>query len=669
MSVNNPMAVTRSIFDAELEKYATLGKKAVYTLNRFNFDVAHSFLIPRAVAYSAGLINYFFRGKIDFVADTNNAGAYLIKNLGPEAMSGDFTLYYDAVDGKRYPVAGDTPTKTWAGRTIAKNGQLGNLSFVVPANPAPKNSGEYMLVFDGDMGEEKAIPGATVGAIAAKQVSTYAGALYLASLDSAGRLLTLKVDQSGTKVLTGFDANGVFQSPDEDDPLYYLFSWSFNQTIPYIKRTKQVGFAKDKGNESYKRLALAVYSRNPWDRHFSFLLDQSNKLRFHGQIIKWVAKSADPLIGDFEFQPRVTSTENWLDYVRRYRDENGFPQVSAGSLRLPDLPVGFNTNYSGLALEGVAVISPDGLSVNGFKGNTQENGVLFNDVFELKIQLAATPTLALVRTEHQSATWTPNPNNTPEPISNTINTGTPPDIYRVSHSEYLYEDTTSSIGLPVYVGYMDGELVSWRANFLYKRTRNWVMDGTYSEVHSNKSGCIPTDTVTYDETQAWRDISGSEGKDEYKLLDGLAIRTSRYFPGYANQAPHFNNNFTYAFQSHRVDQVVCSGGINGGSVVTPGVPIVTESFVSNVENSSGNDLVLSLNGKLQGSVFYSNESGPIFRGQAIPGGEYVADASPLGEVFFARSDLSLIIHEPKPGGMPVLSLPSHVRKLIGALWF
>jgi hypothetical protein len=37
----------------------------VFALNRFTFDAAHKFLIPRAVGYSAGLINYFFRGQLE----------------------------------------------------------------------------------------------------------------------------------------------------------------------------------------------------------------------------------------------------------------------------------------------------------------------------------------------------------------------------------------------------------------------------------------------------------------------------------------------------------------------------------------------------------------------------------------------------------------------------
>ena len=59
---DNPRAASYSLFDQDLEKR---GEGPIFALNRFNFDAAHEFLIPRAVAYSAGLINYFFRGKME----------------------------------------------------------------------------------------------------------------------------------------------------------------------------------------------------------------------------------------------------------------------------------------------------------------------------------------------------------------------------------------------------------------------------------------------------------------------------------------------------------------------------------------------------------------------------------------------------------------------------
>ena len=71
----NPRASSFSIFNADLDNYLVcedhaLNEKEVcregkYSLNRFTFDAAHQFLIPRAVAYSAGLLDYFFRGKLE----------------------------------------------------------------------------------------------------------------------------------------------------------------------------------------------------------------------------------------------------------------------------------------------------------------------------------------------------------------------------------------------------------------------------------------------------------------------------------------------------------------------------------------------------------------------------------------------------------------------------
>jgi len=65
-------------------------------------------LIPRAIGYSAGLLDYFFRGKIRLIPDSSNSNPYLnsyvIRNKSTEDMSGTFEIYYDAIDGKRKQV-------------------------------------------------------------------------------------------------------------------------------------------------------------------------------------------------------------------------------------------------------------------------------------------------------------------------------------------------------------------------------------------------------------------------------------------------------------------------------------------------------------------------------------------------------------------------------------
>ena len=57
----NARASTLSIFDQDL---APKGKR-LFALNRFNFNAAYPHLIPKAVGYSAGLIDYFFRGRLE----------------------------------------------------------------------------------------------------------------------------------------------------------------------------------------------------------------------------------------------------------------------------------------------------------------------------------------------------------------------------------------------------------------------------------------------------------------------------------------------------------------------------------------------------------------------------------------------------------------------------
>lgn len=39
--------------------------ESLRNLQGFDIDAAHKFLIPRAVAYSTGLLDYFFRGKLE----------------------------------------------------------------------------------------------------------------------------------------------------------------------------------------------------------------------------------------------------------------------------------------------------------------------------------------------------------------------------------------------------------------------------------------------------------------------------------------------------------------------------------------------------------------------------------------------------------------------------
>jgi hypothetical protein len=104
-------------------------------------------LVPRAVAYSAALLDYFFRGRL---APFGDELAFGFENPTDEAMEGTFTLYYDDAGDVRHPV----PGATWA-RALPPSGIVDGLTFSAPSSPLPKEAGQYVLVFRGALGSEQ----------------------------------------------------------------------------------------------------------------------------------------------------------------------------------------------------------------------------------------------------------------------------------------------------------------------------------------------------------------------------------------------------------------------------------------------------------------------------------------------------------------------------------
>lgn len=147
------------------DQFLTPTKPPAYTLNRYNYDAMADLLIPRSVAYSAGLINYFFRGKMNVEKDPAYNGKFIIRNLGQEAMAGAFELYYDGVDDKRYLLSTSSLSAAAGGATSGIA-----LPPIPDTLPDAKITGNYMLVFHGDMGEELA-SGQAIGAVIGKVVT------------------------------------------------------------------------------------------------------------------------------------------------------------------------------------------------------------------------------------------------------------------------------------------------------------------------------------------------------------------------------------------------------------------------------------------------------------------------------------------------------------------
>ena len=166
-SETNSRASSYSIFDQDLEVY---GSQKLFTLNALNFRMDWKYLLPRAISYSSGLINYFFRGRLDIQPDPDNPGGYLVTNKSRYPMSdGTLELFYDATDGNRYPVSG----ASWSNVSIAPTDQdAANqypIQFDAPVNPVPANPGRYMLVFKGKIGAEDGV----TGKLSAKPIYLY----------------------------------------------------------------------------------------------------------------------------------------------------------------------------------------------------------------------------------------------------------------------------------------------------------------------------------------------------------------------------------------------------------------------------------------------------------------------------------------------------------------
>lgn len=116
------------------------------------FSEYASKLIPRAVGYSAGLLNYFFRGDIDIFEDTETDAGYVIENNSDEDMSGTFELWYDNKNGERLKVF----NASWAlsiNKKSSGNNKSTNIVFNSPTDIKEKN--KYILVFRGKMGSEE----------------------------------------------------------------------------------------------------------------------------------------------------------------------------------------------------------------------------------------------------------------------------------------------------------------------------------------------------------------------------------------------------------------------------------------------------------------------------------------------------------------------------------
>lgn len=192
-----------------------------------------SLLIPRAVGYSAGLLNYFFRGDIDIVPDDATGSGYVIVNNSDEDMNGTFELWYDNTNDERVKVSG----ANWAlalGKKSSGNNKSANITFAAPANA--KEPDKYTLVFKGKFGGEQ-------DAVVGKEISLIPLLIFLhngqntlfMAFDKDLRLtpyspFTLTLGNAG---LSGIETSpATIQSNKTFTEHYYMPSTTQNKKIP-----------------------------------------------------------------------------------------------------------------------------------------------------------------------------------------------------------------------------------------------------------------------------------------------------------------------------------------------------------------------------------------------------------------------------------------------------
>jgi hypothetical protein len=331
-SSTNTFAASKSLLDNELKKK---GKSPQYSVNRFTYDAAADYLIPRAVGYAAGLLNYFFRGDINIRRDPT--GVLVIENNGPEPMSGEFKLYFDDANGNRSAVQDangqDVSWKTdkfvGPGLPLSPGASMNVSDFVSPAT----NPKTFMLVFRGDMGTEKEASGTP--AIVARSIGLAPGnnALFIRALLSNGQQATLRTDSNGTAIVQA----------NEFDPFYSV------ATPPYggfdhswgLKQYKKTGLT----NRQYQTISVAAGFTNTrtsvYDRSYSF--PEGGGFTLLPGHVSWIAKSADPVIGSFVFSTDLgndyapAATQSAIAYQRTYV-VNGVQLTSSGLLPFPVTP-------------------------------------------------------------------------------------------------------------------------------------------------------------------------------------------------------------------------------------------------------------------------------------------------------------------------------------------
>jgi len=154
-SIEIPLAATSLISDlaAEAPNFTP-----IYIENSLVYEGRYKVLLPRAVAFSTGLIDHFFRGRLD-ITQGGTAGTWDITNSGSQDMDGIVNVMAEDASGNR-TLLNDSQDA----RKLAAGASI-NLSLNVP-----KDTKKLVAVFHGKIGEEGETSGTDWYAVAGKVI-------------------------------------------------------------------------------------------------------------------------------------------------------------------------------------------------------------------------------------------------------------------------------------------------------------------------------------------------------------------------------------------------------------------------------------------------------------------------------------------------------------------
>lgn len=145
------------------------------TLTRRTYQDYAAALLPRAVGYSAALLNYFFRGQLDVrLGSTDTTTPDILQlvgqNASPEAMAnGMLQIFAEDTTGTRQQVTIMSPGLNASGGVDVALVATGDPMPTIQFRPPFSDVARYVVVYTGDLGNERRdLPSGFIGAVIGK---------------------------------------------------------------------------------------------------------------------------------------------------------------------------------------------------------------------------------------------------------------------------------------------------------------------------------------------------------------------------------------------------------------------------------------------------------------------------------------------------------------------